>query len=81
MFSRPVSRRSFLARTGGAGLAALGGAALLDACAPALAGRTTSPLPRPNNPVTWPVFAADAKNGPRRLIKGLTSRLLARPIR
>jgi spermidine/putrescine transport system substrate-binding protein len=56
LFSRPVSRRSFLARTGGAGLAALGGAALLDACAPALAGRTTSPLPRPNNPVTWPVF-------------------------
>ena len=56
LFSRPVSRRSFLARTGGASLAALGGAALLDACAPALAGRTTSPLPRPNNPVTWPVF-------------------------
>jgi len=56
LFSRPVSRRSFLARTGGAGLAALAGGALLDACAPALAGSGRSPLPRPNHPVTWPLF-------------------------
>jgi spermidine/putrescine transport system substrate-binding protein len=56
--SRPplFSRRGFLKGTG-AGLAALGGGALLDACAPALAGSGTVPLPRPDNPVKWPVFA------------------------
>ncbi len=57
LFSRPVSRRGFLARTGGAGLAALAGGGLLDACAPGLAGTGSVPLPRPGNPVTWPVFA------------------------
>ncbi len=57
--SRPplFSRRGFLARGAGAGLAALGGGALLDACAPALAGSGTVPLPRPNNPVKWPVYS------------------------
>jgi spermidine/putrescine transport system substrate-binding protein len=56
--SRPplFSRRGFL-KGSGAGLAALGGGALLDACAPALAGSGTVPLPRPNNPVKWPLYA------------------------
>ena len=51
-----MTRRGFLARGAAAGLLALGGGAALDACAPALAGSGTVPLPRPNNPVTWPVF-------------------------
>jgi spermidine/putrescine transport system substrate-binding protein len=50
------SRRNFLAGTG-AGLAALGGGALLDACAPALAGSGKVPLPRPANPVRWPLYS------------------------
>ena len=49
-----LSRRSFLTRTAGAGLAAAGLGPLLQACAPALAGGTAVPLPRPNNPVAWP---------------------------
>jgi spermidine/putrescine transport system substrate-binding protein len=52
-----MSRRGFLGRSAVAGLGALGGGALLEACAPALAGSGTVPLPRPNNPVTWPLFA------------------------
>ena len=52
-----MSRRGFLGRSALAGLGALGGGALLEACAPALAGSGTVPLPRPRNPVTWPVFA------------------------
>jgi len=52
-----MSRRGFLTRGAGAGLAALGGGALLEACAPALAGSGSVPLPRPRNPVRWPVFA------------------------
>jgi spermidine/putrescine transport system substrate-binding protein len=48
-----MSRRGFLARSTAAGLAALGGGALLEACAPALAGSGTVRLPRHNNPVTW----------------------------
>ncbi|HEX3390540.1 MAG TPA: extracellular solute-binding protein, partial [Streptosporangiaceae bacterium] len=50
--SRPplFSRRNFLAGAG-----ALGGGALLGACAPALAGSGTVPLPRKDNPVRWPV--------------------------
>jgi spermidine/putrescine transport system substrate-binding protein len=32
----------------------MGSLPLLQACAPALAGGTTVPLPRPNNPVVWP---------------------------
>ena len=55
---RPLmSRRGFLTRTAGAGLAALAGGSLLEACAPALAGSGTVPLPRPDNPVRWPVYA------------------------
>jgi spermidine/putrescine transport system substrate-binding protein len=49
-----MSRRGFLTRSAGAGLAALAGGSLLEACAPALAGSGTVPLPRPYNPVTWP---------------------------
>jgi spermidine/putrescine transport system substrate-binding protein len=52
-----MSRRGFLTRSAGAGLAALAGGSLLEACAPALAGSGTVPLPRPNNPVTWPRYA------------------------
>jgi spermidine/putrescine transport system substrate-binding protein len=48
-----MSRRGFLTRSAGAGLAALAGGSLLEACAPALAGSGTVPLPRPNNPHTW----------------------------
>ena len=51
-----MTRRGFLTRSAGAGLLTLGGGALLEACAPALAGSGTVPLPRKNNPVTWPVF-------------------------
>ena len=51
----PVSRRGFL-KGAGAGLAALGAGSLIEACAPALAGFGTLPLPRRNNPVTWPIF-------------------------
>jgi spermidine/putrescine transport system substrate-binding protein len=51
-----VSRRGFLKGTG-AGLAALGAGSLLEACAPALAGSGSLPLPRPHHPVTWPVFS------------------------
>jgi spermidine/putrescine transport system substrate-binding protein len=53
--SRPgLSRRSFLTRSAGAGLAMAGLGPLLQACAPALAGGGTVPLPRPSNPVHWP---------------------------
>jgi spermidine/putrescine transport system substrate-binding protein len=53
---RKLTRRSFLGRSAGAALA-LGSAPLLDACASALAGTGTVPLPRPNHPVRWPVFS------------------------
>ena len=53
---RKLTRRSFLGGSAGAALAALGSAPLLSACASALAGTGTVPLPRPNNPVKWPVF-------------------------
>jgi spermidine/putrescine transport system substrate-binding protein len=52
---RKLTRRSFLGRSLGAG-AAIAAAPLLDACASALAGTGTVPLPRPNHPVRWPVF-------------------------
>jgi spermidine/putrescine transport system substrate-binding protein len=52
-----VSRRGFLARGAGAALAAMGAGSLLDACAPALAGYGSLPLPRPDHPVSWPIFA------------------------
>ena len=38
-----MSRRGFLGRSAVAGLRALGGGALLEACAPALAGSGTRP--------------------------------------
>ena len=55
---RKITRRSFLNRTAGAALA-LGAVPLLDACASALAGTGTVPLPRPNHPVKWPVFTGN----------------------
>src|SRR6202050_4860769 len=55
---RKLTRRSFLGRSAGAALA-LGSVPLLDACASALAGSGTVRLPRPNNPVKWPVFAGN----------------------
>jgi spermidine/putrescine transport system substrate-binding protein len=55
---RKLTRRSFLGRSAGAALA-LGAAPLLDACASALAGTGTLPLPRPYNPVKWPVSSGN----------------------
>jgi spermidine/putrescine transport system substrate-binding protein len=55
-----MPRRRFL--KGGAGLsalAALGAGGLLSGCASDLTGSGTLPLPRPNNPVKWPVFAGN----------------------
>jgi spermidine/putrescine transport system substrate-binding protein len=49
-----LSRRAALQRGAAAALLAGGGGALLDACAPFLTGGATLPLPRKNNPVTWP---------------------------
>jgi spermidine/putrescine transport system substrate-binding protein len=55
-----LSRRSFLGRgAGAAALAALGGGALAG-CADDLTGNGNVPLPRPNNPVRWPLFADNA---------------------
>jgi spermidine/putrescine transport system substrate-binding protein len=54
-----VSRRGFLTRGAGAAALALGAGSLLDACAPALAGYGSLPLPRPDHPVTWPIFAGN----------------------
>ena len=53
---RKITRRSFLGGSAGAALAALGSAPLLSACASALAGTGTVRLPRPDNPVKWPIF-------------------------
>ncbi len=50
-----LSRRQALQRGFAAALLAGGGAAVLDACAPYLVGPNNIPLPRPSNPVTWPV--------------------------
>jgi spermidine/putrescine transport system substrate-binding protein len=58
---RRLTRRSFLTRTAGAGLMLGGVGSLLEACG---SGSGTSgsaasgalPLPRPNHPVTWPVY-------------------------
>src|ERR1700729_7010 len=55
-----MPRRRFL--KGGAGLsalAALGGAGALTGCASDLTGSGKLPLPRPNSPVKWPVFAGN----------------------
>lgn len=58
--SRPVlSRRSFLRQSAGAGLLAGGLGPLLAACggsSNATSGTAAIPLPRPGNPVTWPIF-------------------------
>src|SRR5580700_6079679 len=54
---RKLTRRSFL---GASAAAALGATPLLSACASALAGTGTVPLPRPDNPVKWPVFPGNA---------------------
>ena len=60
-----MPRRRFL--KGGAGLSALAalgaagaGSSLLTGCASDLTGSGTLPLPRPSNPVTWPVFPGNA---------------------
>jgi spermidine/putrescine transport system substrate-binding protein len=53
---RKLSRRSFL---GSSAALALGAVPLLDACASALAGTGTVPLPRPDNPVKWPVVTGN----------------------
>ncbi len=50
-----LSRRQALRRGLAAALLAGGGASVLDACAPYLVGANNIPLPRPSNPVTWPV--------------------------
>ena len=60
-----LSRRSFLRTSAGAGLLAGGLGPLLAACssggaAAGASGVTTIPLPRPNNPVTWPIFKDNA---------------------
>src|SRR5277367_1045090 len=55
---RKLTRRSFLGRSAGTA-AALAALPLLDACASALAGTGTVPLPRPDNPVKWPVFTGN----------------------
>ena len=58
-----VSRRGFLRRGAGAGAALLGAggaSSLLAACSAELladTGHRALPLPRPNNPVTWPIYA------------------------
>jgi spermidine/putrescine transport system substrate-binding protein len=56
-----LSRRSFLRQSAGAGLLAGGLGPLLAACSSGGAttgasGVTAIPLPRPNHPVTWPLF-------------------------
>jgi spermidine/putrescine transport system substrate-binding protein len=56
-----MPRRRFL--KGGlslSALAALGASGALTGCASDLTGSGTLPLPRPNNPVKWPVFANNA---------------------
>jgi spermidine/putrescine transport system substrate-binding protein len=58
-----LSRRSFLRQGASAGLLAGGLGSLLAACSSGAttgggtAGTTAIPLPRPDNPVTWPIFA------------------------
>ena len=66
-----LSRRSFLGRTAGAALA-LGAAPLLSACASGLTGNGTLPLPRPDNPVKWPVTGNEAIASGQPLEQGAT---------
>jgi spermidine/putrescine transport system substrate-binding protein len=60
-----LSRRSFLRQGASAGLLAGGLGPLLAACSSGATtasapGGSTIPLPRPNNPVTWPIFKDNA---------------------
>ena len=59
-----ITRRGFLKGSAGAGLLLGGAGPLLEACSSAgTSGALTSggiPLPRPNNPVTWPLFKDNA---------------------
>jgi spermidine/putrescine transport system substrate-binding protein len=55
-----MPRRRFLkAGAGLSALAALGAGGALTGCASDLTGSGTLPLPRPDNPVKWPVFAGN----------------------
>src|SRR5438874_11488433 len=62
-----LSRRGFIRGAAGTGLLAAGLGPLLEACATGTTttGGTTagtkaaSMLPRPNNPVTWPIYAGN----------------------
>jgi spermidine/putrescine transport system substrate-binding protein len=63
---RGLSRRSFLKQSAGAGLLAGGLGTFLEACGTSTtttggAGSATKAiaLPRPNNPVTWPIFTGN----------------------
>jgi spermidine/putrescine transport system substrate-binding protein len=62
---RSLSRRGFLGRAAGAGLALGGLGPLLEACGSssgsgaAKAGTTGLTLPRPTSPVTWPVYSGN----------------------
>ena len=57
-----VTRRGFLKQSAGAGLLLGGAGTLLAACSSAGTAGTSGaasgalPLPRPNNPVTWPIY-------------------------
>jgi spermidine/putrescine transport system substrate-binding protein len=53
-----LTRRSFLRQSAGAGLLASGLGPLLAACGASTtsSGTAAIPLPRPNHPVTWPIF-------------------------
>jgi spermidine/putrescine transport system substrate-binding protein len=54
-----VSRRSFLAGVTTAGLAAAAGAFVSETAATSAATTRPLPLPRPNQPVTWPRYASN----------------------
>ena len=68
---RGLSRRGFLRRGAGAGALALGASGvggLLSACSGALATGPVGkplPLPRPDNPVTWPMYADNQRDQER----------------
>ena len=51
-----LTRRNFLRGGAAAGLLAAGAAPLLSGCASDLSNNVKVPLPRPNNPVTWPIY-------------------------